>query len=78
MHDKRYQNLGLAVAHFREEKGLTQPQLAQKTDVSRAHIQNIENYNKKTQISLSMIFCIANALDISVSDLFVFAENIPT
>ena len=38
-----YRKLGLNIAYYRKERGLSQIQLAEKIDVSRTHMSRIEN-----------------------------------
>lgn len=71
-----YRILGLNIAYYRKIKGLTQLQLAEKTNVSRTHISNIEAPNKKTAISLDLLFSIAYALDIPPFRLLIKPEEI--
>lgn len=69
-HNEEYRKLGLNIAYFRKEKGLSQMQLAEKIDVSRTHMSRIENSD--CAVSLDVIFSIAKALDIPVYRLFEF------
>ena len=67
---EEYRKLGLNIAYYRKERGLSQMQLAEKINVSRTHMSRIENND--CAVSLDVIFCIANALDIPVHKLFEF------
>lgn len=69
-HYEEYRKLGLNIAYYRKEKGLSQIQLADAIDISRTHMSRIENND--SAVSLDVIFSIAKALDISVSKLFDF------
>ena len=42
-HDAEYKKLGLNIAYYRKERGLSQMQLAEKIDISRTHMSRIEN-----------------------------------
>ena len=76
-HFEEYKKLGLNIAYYRKEQGLSQIQLADKIDISRTHMSRIENNDcavsldvssMKAQISLG----IAKALNIPVAKLFEF------
>ena len=67
-----FRMLGLTIAYYRKLRGMTQADLAEATQLSRTHISNIEAPNIKTSISLDSLLDIAEALGISVKDLFDF------
>lgn len=67
-----YKRLGLNIAYYRKLKGYTQMQLAEKVNISRTYISNIEAPNMATSVSLETLFAIAEALDISPADLLTF------
>lgn len=67
--------LGLTIAYYRKLRGLTQAELAEATNLSRAHISNIEAPNGKTSISLNKLFDIADVLEVPVKDLFDFRDT---
>lgn len=69
-HFEEYKKLGLNIAYYRKEKGLSQMQLAEQIDISRTHMSRIENND--CAVSLDVIFRIAKALDIPVAKLFDF------
>lgn len=69
-HYDEYKKLGLNIAYYRKDKGLSQMELAEKIDISRTHMSRIENND--CAVSLDVIFSIAQVLDISVSKLFEF------
>lgn len=71
-HDQKYKMLGLNIAYYRKLKGLTQLELAEKVNISRTHMSNIEAPNMHTSISLEILFDIADALEIQASDLLFF------
>lgn len=49
-HDQNYKMLGLNIAYYRKLKGLTQLELAEKVNISRTHMSNIEAPNMHTSI----------------------------
>lgn len=65
--DKR---LGKRIQKLREESGLKQYQLADKTELSTKYIQFIETAHRIP--SLKALYRIASALNVKVSDLFPF------
>lgn len=69
-HFEEYKKLGLNIAYYRKEQGLSQIQLADKIDISRTHMSCIENND--CAVSLDVIFSIAKALNIPVAKLFEF------
>lgn len=69
-HFEKYKKLGLNIAYYRKEKGLSQIQLADMIDISRTHMSRIENND--CAVSLDVIFSIADALEIPVEKLFTF------
>ena len=71
-HQEKLRMLGLTIAYYRKLKGMTQIALAEKVDISRTHISNIEAPNGTTSVSLDTLFDIAEALEIPVKDLFDF------
>ncbi len=67
--------LGLTIAYYRKVRGMTQMELAEAVHISKTHMSNIEAPNGKTSISLNKLFDIAEALDVSMKDLFDFRDN---
>ena len=72
VHFDEYKKLGLTIAYYRKERGLSQIQLAEAVDVSRTHISRIETYD--CALSLDVVFSIAKALGIPVMKLFEFRD----
>lgn len=69
LHYKKWIKIGLNVAYYRKEKGLTQLDLAELCDVSRNHIQRIES---GYTASLDVFMTIAEKLEIELWRLFEF------
>lgn len=69
---QQYKEIGLKVAYYRKLAGLSQMQLAEKIDVSRTHLSNIEAPNVPTSISLDLLFKISDVLDIELKEFFDF------
>ncbi len=72
-HKTKYRLLGLNVAYYRKRKGFSQMQFAERIDISRTHMNRIENAD--CAVSLDVLFSISDALEIPVSLLFDFREE---
>ncbi len=71
--------LGIAISALRKMRGMSQEQLAEKAGISRSHLSSIEAPGIARAFSLEIFFNIADALDISPSDLIeasVFPDKI--
>ena len=64
-----YEKIGLRIRNIRIQKKITQEQLAELADVSRAHLCRLENGTKVAGIDT--IIKIANVFKVSVDDLLV-------
>ena len=73
-HKMKYRLLGLNVAYYRKRKGFSQMQFAERIDISRTHMNRIENAD--CAVSLDVLFNISDALEIPVSALFDFRNEI--
>lgn len=71
-YSEEYKRLGLNVQYYRKLKNLTQLQLAEKVNISRTHISNIEAPNVSASIFLELLLDLANALGISPDKLLDF------
>ncbi len=69
-HREKYLQLRSNIAYYRKMKEYTQDQLAEKIDISRTHMSNIEAPGMDKSLSLDVLFDIADALEVSVSKLF--------
>lgn len=74
-HEERFIKLGLNIAYYRKLRGLSQLELAEKADVSRTHISNIEAPNMKTSISVKKLFDIADILKVEPKQLIDFRNE---
>ena len=68
----KYKYLGLNIAYYRKEKGLSQSQLAELVNISRTHMSRIETAD--CAVSLDVVFDICDALCIKPSKIFDFRE----
>ncbi len=64
--------IGLNILHYRKEQGMTQAQLAEKTDLSRNYVQRIET--AASSCTLDTLIDIAEALNIPLKKLFEFRD----
>ncbi len=67
----RLKLLGINIKKYREQKALSQNQLAELVGVTREYIADIERGHKR--VSLKKLFAIADALEIKCSDLIDFS-----
>ena len=75
MNEKRrqeYKMIGLNIAYYRKEKGLSQSRLAELVNISRTHMSRIETAD--CAVSLDVVFDICDALGIKPARLFDFRE----
>jgi len=67
---QKYKYLGLNIAYFRKERGLSQMQLAELVNISRTHMSRIET--AECAVSLDVVFEICDALNVSPDAMFCF------
>lgn len=67
------QQIGANIVYYRKQLGLTQERMAEKADISRAHLARIES--GMGAASLPLLFSISDVLDIPLKDLFDFPEG---
>lgn len=72
LNKNKYRYLGLNIAYYRKEKGLSQATLAEKINISRTHMSRIETAD--CAVSLDVVFEICNVLNILEKDLFDFRK----
>lgn len=68
----KYKYLGLNIAYYRKEKGLSQNELAELVNISRTHMSRIETAD--CAVSLDVVFDICDALCVKPSKLFDFRD----
>lgn len=66
----RLKLLGSNIKKYRENKGLSQNQLAEIVDLSREYVADVERGHKR--ISLKKLFAIVDALEINCFDIINF------
>ena len=71
-HSDNYKQLGLNIAYYRKNKGLSQSRWAEKIDISRTHMSRIETAD--CAVSLDIIFEICKTLEIAPKQLCDFIE----
>lgn len=67
---EKYKYLGLNIAYYRKERGLSQSRLAERINVSRTHMSRIETAD--CAVSLDVVFAICDALEVPPEKLFAF------
>ena len=67
---EKYRQLGLNIAYYRKQRGLSQLQLAEMIDISRTHMSRIETAD--CAVSLDVVFQICDVLTVSPNKLFDF------
>lgn len=72
---QQYKEIGLKIAYYRKLKGFSQMEFAEKIDISRTHLSNIEAPNKPTSISLDLLFRISEVLEIETKAFFEFTTK---
>lgn len=68
-HNDKYNEIGLRIAKYRLQKGITQEELANSVGVSYSYITQIEAPNVVKKMSLEVLFDIAETLDIDIKNL---------
>lgn len=75
----RFIQLGIAISTLRRIRGLSQEKLAEKANISRSLLSNIEAPNMAYGFSLGVFYNIADALEIAPEDLIkasVFPDEV--
>lgn len=67
-----YQTISKNIKYYREQKGLTQFQLAEEAKISISYLSKIEAAGLNKSFSISVLNQIANALDV---DIFIFFKQ---
>jgi transcriptional regulator with XRE-family HTH domain len=68
-HSGKYKTVGQTIQFYRNERGLTQEQLAEQTGISLSYLTKIEAPNSHKAFSLEVLFDIADALGVPVGKL---------
>lgn len=68
-HSERYKNIGIKISKYRNKKGLTQEELANKVGISYSYLTQIEAPNVVKKMSLEVLYDIADILNIDIKDL---------
>ena len=64
----KYRSLGLNIASYRKDRGLSQSELAERVNISRTHMSRIETAD--CAVSLDVVFDLCDALEIKPVELF--------
>ncbi len=73
-HEDYYIQTGLNISFYRKRQKMTQIELAEKANISRTHLSNIEAPNMHTALSLETLFDLADALEIPPYKLLEFKD----
>lgn len=73
-HTEKYKEIGYNIAYYRKHANLTQEQLAELVGISRAHMSAIEAPNVNRNISMELVFDIAEALRVDAYKLIKVRE----
>ena len=68
-------NIGFRIQFFRKKSGLSQEELAEKSGLSYSTISHIES-STPYPMSMVAIYRIANALDVTIKDLFYYDNDV--
>ncbi|MBQ5321799.1 MAG: helix-turn-helix transcriptional regulator [Oscillospiraceae bacterium] len=66
----KYKCLGLNIAYYRKERGISQMRLAELINISRTHMSRIET--AECAVSLDVVFEICDVLRVSPDKIFNF------
>ena len=66
-----YQLIRKNIKRYRLEKGLTQQDLADMTDLSREYICDIENESRNKHLTIAVLGRIAEAMNVHIVNFFV-------
>ena len=69
-HANKYKQLGLNISFYRKAAGLTQMQLAERANISRTYLSNIEAPNVAIPFTTTVLFNISDALGVELNKLF--------
>jgi transcriptional regulator with XRE-family HTH domain len=69
-HLRRYREVGRKVAFFRQQKNLSQQELADLVGISKSYISKLEAPGSERSFSLEVIFDISDCLGITLYELF--------
>ncbi len=63
------------IKYFRLQRGLTQQELADMTDLSREYICDIENESRNKHLTIAVLGRIADAMNIHIVNFFVTEDH---
>ena len=73
-HKDKYVKVGLNIAYYRKERGITQLELAEKANISRSFMSAVEAPKMQVGLSFESFFDIAEALEIEPYKLLEFRK----
>jgi len=66
---EREKGIKLNIGYYRRLRGISQEELAERVDISRTHMGNLELPKSNAGVTLDMLYRIAHALDIDITKL---------
>lgn len=69
MADKREPQIGVRIRRYRQDRGMSLNQLAERSGISKGYLWNLENTETSTRPSAQTVYAIADALDVTMADL---------
>lgn len=63
------------IKEVREEKGISQKDLAEKLNISQSYLSEIEN-NKKKNVSFELVFNICDILNVEIRKIYIAVSDI--
>lgn len=69
-HEKRFKIISNNIKKFRQNKNMTQKELANRVGISLSYLSKIEASNSNKSFSLHVLFDIADALDVDIKEFF--------
>ena len=70
-----YRVIGSNIKYYREQRKLTQVQLAEQSQISISYLSKIEAAGCNKSLSISVLNQIANVLDVEISEFFKEVNN---
>lgn len=71
-------HIGRIVRSLREQRGLSQPELAQRAGVQQSYLSRLENMNRGFRVDVHALTKLALALDVTLEEIVIQAGIYPT
>jgi len=73
--DERYRQIAKKIVYYRNLRGLSQEELADKIGISKSYLSKIEAPNSTKAYSLDVLFSIADGLEVDIIRFFMLNEK---